>query len=420
MELMDSRKTLGKTKNVAIAELESLGTFTRVSATHVIRRPDLYGLFATEPDLGGGFTDVSPYVRDASPESSVYVFWRSSPTESEAAPGREEICAVPVGELRAFLGSLGFTREWNAETNRWEHRRAPAIRPGMTLLLDLRQGGYDEQLGWTANPKDKPQWTAQATVAPDSENQDLRSRSDWLALSAHLREAEAEAVSMVSSLGLAETPEGTAVIRAALWHDVGKAHPRWQDAVRDFARRYDLDIPSTGPWAKFPEVRNASFRPGMRHEAATALLAWQLWQQGVGKWDALSVFLILAHHGKARTILRNRSKRDVDVFGVNSGDSIPALPGWIDTDTPLDLSCRGFASSGIWSMDGDSFVQSGPSWVSMVAELLGPELPGDPIPTEAVPATEPRGLGPFRLACLEALTAAANWRASNSWKQGAR
>ena len=50
----------------------------------------------------------------------------------------------------------------------------------------------------------------------------------------------------------------------------------------------------------------------------------------------------------------------------------------------------------------------------MVAEVLGPEVDGDPAPNEAVPESEPRHLGPFRLAYLEALVVAADARASRT------
>ena len=41
-----------------------------------IRRKDLLELFNTEPDLSGGFTDVSRFVRGAEPEADVFVYWR--------------------------------------------------------------------------------------------------------------------------------------------------------------------------------------------------------------------------------------------------------------------------------------------------------------------------------------------------------
>ncbi len=43
---------------------------------HVVRQHDLHGLFTTEPDLAGGFTDISAFVRDRERNADVYVFWR--------------------------------------------------------------------------------------------------------------------------------------------------------------------------------------------------------------------------------------------------------------------------------------------------------------------------------------------------------
>jgi CRISPR-associated endonuclease/helicase Cas3 len=44
--------------------------------THAIRPDDLHGLFFTEPDLAGGFTNIASYVRDGDRNSDVIVYWR--------------------------------------------------------------------------------------------------------------------------------------------------------------------------------------------------------------------------------------------------------------------------------------------------------------------------------------------------------
>jgi CRISPR-associated endonuclease/helicase Cas3 len=53
-----------------------------------------------------------------------------------------------------------------------------------------------------------------------------------------------------------------------------------------------------------------------------------------------------------------------------------------------------------------------PSWNAIVDELLGPSWRGDSVTQLAVPNNEPRQLGPFQLAYLEALFRAADARAS--------
>jgi CRISPR-associated endonuclease/helicase Cas3 len=141
------------------------------------------------------------------------------------------------------------------------------------------------------------------------------------------------------------------------------------------------------------------------------LAAWDAWQRGEEGWTALAVYLIAAHHGKVRTVLRSTEGGD-DVFGVRPEAILPPLPGWVPAALPLDLRPRAFGAVGAWDDAGERFTSIMPSWVGVVAELLGPELPGDPAPCAAVPVHEPRGLGPFRLAFLEALVRAADARAS--------
>src|SRR5207237_3236033 len=99
------------------------------------------------------------------------------------------------------------------------------------------------------------------------------------------------------------------------------------------------------PWAKFPDVREmpgrdrltterwsdlqralyVRFRPGFRHEAISALAAWEAWQQGDdSQLTGLAVYLIASHHGKVRTVLRATGRRDA-VFGVSECEQ---FPGW--------------------------------------------------------------------------------------------
>ena len=93
--------------------------------------------------LAGGFTDISAYVRDAERDTSVYVFWRKQPGKDEAAPDPAEICPVPLKDLTDFLNNhKAKASEWNGEAQSWEQRRANDVRPGMTLLLDRKEGGY--------------------------------------------------------------------------------------------------------------------------------------------------------------------------------------------------------------------------------------------------------------------------------------
>lgn len=368
----------------------------------VIRPHDFLDLFSTEPDLVGGFTDISRYVRGMDQDGDVQVFW----DEFKGAPSNDVgaepdiVCRVPSYLLRRFLrDTKARAWEWDAESARYSPIGADGVCPGMTLLLARDSGGYREDLGWTGATADKPETGFAVTLRPETRDDERWSETDWLLLPDHLRDAQAEAKSLVQTFAL--RPEwAEAVVCAASWHDIGKAHERWQ---RPLKQRQ----PNEGPWAKFKNVK--PFRPGLRHEAASALAAWQLWLAGKSGMTALAVYLMAAHHGKVRTVLRSTAGTD-DIFGVLQADVLPRLSGWYEEDIPLDLSPRLFAAPGYW-IDDNTYEATMPSWTAVVCQLLGETVRAE-LSATVVRKDEPGGLGPFALAFLEALVIAADRRAS--------
>lgn len=443
----------------------------------VIRPHDFLELFETEPDLAGGFTDVSQYVRDQDRNVDAHVFWRASrtPEADEPAPAADELCPVPFYLLQLFLkNSKRPARMWNPEAREgegaWEVRRWADVRPGMTLRFWVGQGGYSDERGWTGNPADEPNPIDTTGRPPERLAGDATSQGPhWVSLTDHTADVVAETDHLIDVLDLTEEPGAAALPVAARWHDVGKASPRWDAAVcvyletlraklngcplrgdTEVGRLLDrfstqLAMPSTGPWAKFPDLRELSgrdrltaeqwsnlqralyvrFRPGFRHEVVSALAAWQRWQQGDGSHlNGLSVYLIASHHGKVRTVLRATGKRDA-AFGVLEGERFPGWSGLPSEPLTLPTGVRRFGAEGSWSSDGQVFTPRWSpytSWPALVAALLG-ELPvcDREEPQAATDAgQEVTGLGPFRLAFLEAVLRAADARASTSPGRGGR
>lgn len=448
------------------------------------RALDVHGLFSTERDVHGGFTDVSAFVRGSDPDADVTVFWRvwarSTPPRGDAPDGPAfdpdaEGCAVAVHRVRDVLKSRAMTAwVWNDEDEGWDRCGSEDLRPGMVVMLHRDVGGYDVRLGWTGDRKDRL-----ADVPPAGHGRvlsdDKRTETGhWVNVNVHLRDARNEAEKICDSLGLRAhddrlSPLRRAVVDAAGLHDLGKAHPKWQSALPSGA------LAGVGPWAKCPRVvgvdirpsasavsaaveqlvaelcqsalsltpnvrrgllrlrwavdRKLSrfeleklkqiggvvwaghipFRPGMRHEAASVLAMWHSYKNGKAPYSALAVYLVAAHHGKVRTVMRATSPRRDDVFGVGSQPDSILLDG---TNWPLDFSVAIDGAAGEWNESG--FVISDHGWTGVVADLLGPwrSLAEDRSNVGAVPEDEPRRLGPFVLAWLEALVRVADWRAS--------
>ncbi len=447
------------------------------------RALDVHGLFATERDVHGGFTDVSAFVRSPDPDADVTVFWRdwsgknSAPPKGEDLDGPElnldqEACPVPVFRLQEFLQSQkAAVWEWNDEAEQWERVERSELRPGMVVMLHREIGGYDSTVGWTGEPKhqlvDVPR-AGPGRVLRDEARTEIGS---WVTLSGHLADVKHHAEAICKALELSE-PYRTAVLEAAALHDIGKTHPQWQNALPS---AFELE---GGPWAKCPRVvaidavepndaicetvhslwpeclelsseprrrgredlvrlrwavskkpkreeleklrgiagvrwaGHVAFRPGLRHEAASALAMWQRYRDGAASYPALAVYLAAAHHGKVRTVLRSITHTGYDVFGV------PGDPGVIHVDGsgwPLDFSVAKDGAEGEWETDG--FVVTGASWTGLVSDLLGPWRAEDSAHSAVVPDSEPKRLGPFALAYLEALVRAADWRASGNPSQ---
>ena len=156
---------------------------------------------------------------------------------------------------------------------------------------------------------------------------------------------------------------------------------------------------------------NVPFRPGLRHEAATALALWHSYYQGKNAdFPALSIYLCAAHHGKVRTVLTSRTATGEDVCGIPK--TTASLP-W--NDMPLDFACAVDGASGCFSDDGQTFLFAAPGWTGLVADLLGAwEHDAVPGVSGAVADGEPRDLGPFALAYLETLVRCADERASKT------
>ncbi|MCY4510228.1 MAG: hypothetical protein OXG35_25195, partial [Acidobacteria bacterium] len=254
----------------------------------VIRRKDLDDLFDTDPDLTGFDVDVSPYVRDAD-DTDVRVFWRHpwGAGDDPPRPRREELCALSTGTARTWISKLpnkgsNLLFQPDPQWRRRDGRTGAAPPgwmplqgqpwPGLVLLAYPAAGGYRDDSGFTGDPRHVPEpisgpapcgvgASADGFAAPapqggrveaierqpcrqedgspapaphetEGHDEDPLSGIDALVpLADHLRHVADEAESLCAALD-ADPAARTAVVRAARWHDLGKAHEVFQDTMR--------------------------------------------------------------------------------------------------------------------------------------------------------------------------------------------
>lgn len=412
-ELDQARARLGALVDAAPVYLREPGSLA--APRRVIRRKDLTDLFDTDPDLTGFDVDISPYVRDAT-DTDVRVFWRNiealrnaTPAES-AQPSREELCTISIDRARKWVTALRERKQQayapDPQWRKGERARSDAPPgwqpldgapwPGLTLLMDISAGGYDSALGFVGEAVRSPVTMVEA-LPPDSvdtDQEDGDGASDGfprvVTLAAHTEHVVTEAQALCKVLGL-QLQDTDAILCAARWHDIGKAHAVFQDTMRRGLRepaQYDGML-----LAKTERKNLHHSRRYFRHELASALayLTNDDWQR---RADFIA-YLIASHHGKVRMSLR----------------AMPTErpPGGEQTDARF--------ARGVW--EGDELpaadLGSGVIWPGGKLILSVMEVGEDPVTgaswTERIRALLDQ-YGPFKLAWFEAILATADRRAS--------
>lgn len=400
-DLEEARERLSKLSDAAPAGLTDPGDPQPVR--RVLRRKDLIELFDTDPDLTGFDVDISPYVRDAD-DTDVRVFWRddvANTLDAQPAATRDELCAIPIGRAKAWLkGKQAWHADPQARRGKGGRDSVPTWRrlstdgpwPGLVLMLDASKGGYTADRGFDPDSKaDVTPVRSNPDSGAETADADPDSRKDVpVPLTAHLSHVAAEAERLCAALGVTGAAR-EAVVTAARWHDVGKAH-------EDFQARLGNTDPGAVPLAKAAAYHRDRGRAYFRHELASALAF--LAHHGWAREADLPAYLIAAHHGKVRLSLRALPKEqpapDGRRFarGVWEGEPLPSVDLGDDTASPertLVLSAMDLGRDDV----------TGASWTERTRALLDQ-------------------YGPFRLAWLESLVRLADWRASEAEQMAAR
>lgn len=380
-EMEKARSILETIQNVAPASLPQVEM--SIEHNHVIRRRDIIELADTTPDLSGMDTDISRFVRE-SDDMDVQIFWREVPSDGpsgdEPAPARDELCSVPINAVRSMK---------DVNTWKWDHLEKAWVKPekvcpGMILMMACSSGCYRTDVGWTGSRQDIPAAMRIAKEYEEGNDDDPYVSLRWQSLVEHNEDVSKEIVGILKRIQLDNDEWIKMLLLAARWHDAGKVHPVFQEALIAKSAQVDKNI----IWAKSALKGIRYKRPGFRHELASAL---SLLQNG---HPDLAAYLVATHHGKIRFSFRSlpheTKPEDPDrrfARGIWDGDILKACDlgsGYEMPETILDLSFMEFGEG-----------PRGQSWLSRMLHLRD-----DPT------------LGPFRLAYLEALLRSADWRAS--------
>jgi CRISPR-associated endonuclease/helicase Cas3 len=421
-----ARKSLNGVSDASPANLDTMLRSALDDAlpppAYSLQQHELLDFFDTDSNLSLGYTDVSPFVRGIDPETDIYVVWRE--WEGNVPPydfdiGRREICQIPIWQV---IGKGGLSTwyqgfVWQGRERGWQPATRDNLLPGATLLLPTHAGGYSDALGWTGDSNAQVSDLYQPLSRPTDEDLLSGLERGWQSIGAHTTDVQSCWNDIRVALALDDQELCAAFDEAIVWHDYGKAVRRWQAATRLLASKAGLAWPrSIAPIGKFsfsesPQLNGLSgaklywairnlrrfFAPRLRHEVASALALRQRHRRD-GRdpsiYALLAEYLVMAHHGHVRKVLRDELPRDPrrirrgpdEVRGIREGIAVPGFSingNALPTTEALSIACRQMGRSS----DGQE------SWTRTVLRLL-------------------EHFGPFRLAYYEALIRAADCRAS--------
>ncbi|HHY86219.1 MAG TPA: CRISPR-associated endonuclease Cas3'', partial [Verrucomicrobia bacterium] len=387
--------------------------------SHLLRRKDLVDLFDTTPDLSGLDLDVGRYIRDGE-DRDVQVFWRELPEDAKApadtiVPDRRELVRVAV------YGDYGFEkfakkkenidRIWrrNVIDGTWEEfRDTYNVAPGQIFLVDVACSGYSVTLGWTGE-KTKEPFPVLSDDAPlnpnhprDGQGNDDESQTHFQSIAEHTAKVVEACTAKLAALPATVIgPWHDALLTAARWHDIGKAHPVFQKFLtdqREVPAEYQSQFLAKSEWK--PSVRFE--RPHFRHELASALAWLQAGDASDETKRNLVAFLIATHHGKVRLSLRAMPDETPppETEGQSDKDRLHSRGIWHGDKLPAD----GAPALTIDGIPAERF----PLKIDLSPILLG-EVDGKPSWSARMIALRDAGdLGLFRLAWLETLLRAAD------------
>jgi CRISPR-associated endonuclease/helicase Cas3 len=271
----------------------------------VLKLGILEGLFDSHPKQNNSGEDVSGYIRGETDET-LSIMWR----EFEREPAQdwryrqEELCRITTKRFYKFYS--GSVWVWHDGEESWILSDKPVAN--QIVLLPQTAGGYDGKLGFTGNSSDLPPILPNQVIGKSK--RELYGKTDFVTLKQHSIDARGELLKIAENLQHLDLGDfWTIVADCCQWHDLGKAHNQFQNAIHN-----TKDI-----WAKAPSMSHYQ-RRGFRHELASAIGAL------VNGKSFLFAYIVVAHHGKVRVHLDNFYwlKDEQGLRGLIEGDKVPA------------------------------------------------------------------------------------------------
>jgi CRISPR-associated endonuclease/helicase Cas3 len=289
---------------------------------------------------------------------------------------------------------------WDYLERRWHPVDRERINPGQIYLLAASAGGYSELTGWNPKSGERVSPISPPPQEPPPEDNDadhLSQLAMWQSIAVHTDAVCSELSKIIDEL---DAPQREVLVLAARWHDRGKAHEIFQDAVKmenngsprpeSWATRRDAAKAPNDWWTSYN-------RKHFRHELASALAILHP-ESGVQREELdLIAYLAASHHGKVRLSIRSlpEEKRPNGgqrfARGIWDADLLPAVDLGETTAPAVSLSLE-LMELGLCEQPP---FENQPSWAERMLRLR-------------------ERLGPFRLAFLEALLRSADERASAS------
>jgi CRISPR-associated endonuclease/helicase Cas3 len=307
-DIQEFWKCFDQLSNVNIATLLEITPPRQQIKGDMLKSGTLLGLFDSHPQKDSSCDDISGYIRSKTDET-LSVMWRDFEGEPDQSWRfrQDELCRITKERFYKFYSQPVWV--WDDRQESWVKLDKPATNH--IVLLPQSAGGYNSQLGFTGNSNDIP------PILPENirgkSERERYGKTNFVTLKQHSIDAHSELQKIADKLQHIDLDgHWNLIAECAQWHDLGKAHPQFQNAINSPEQEF---------WAKSPRENFKKYRRvGFRHELASAIGAI------VHGKSFLFAYIVAAHHGKVRCNIENFYwlKDEKPLRGLINGDKVPA------------------------------------------------------------------------------------------------